>query len=251
MSNSGSPKKSSAPESASAMSSRRITPAVALDRPPSSSRSALPSVGDEVLDHRAQVLQVEQRQAGAVGVVEDQAERGLLGVVQAEHLGQQDRAEARDRRAQRHADADAADHEELDRVRGGLPVVPGVAGPCADLVAGLAGSGQTGQVALDVGEEDRDAGGGQLLGDQLQGLGLAGAGGAGDQAVPVEHRRSAPGPWRRDARSRRRRRCPARPRRRRSGSRRRSGPPRPPRRPQQLPRPARPCTLLGVLPGGA
>ena len=32
----------------------------------------------------------------------------------------------------------------------------------------------------------------QLLGEQLQRLGLAGAGGAGDEAVPVEHRERDP-----------------------------------------------------------
>ena len=42
-SNSGSPKKTSAPPSANVMSSRRITPAVAAERPPSSFSSALPS----------------------------------------------------------------------------------------------------------------------------------------------------------------------------------------------------------------
>jgi hypothetical protein len=47
--------------------------------------------------------------------------------------------------------------------------------------------GHAGQIALDVGHEHRHAGRGQLLGDPLQRLGLAGAGGAGDQAVPVDH----------------------------------------------------------------
>ena len=42
-SNSGSPKNTSAPSSAKVMSSRRITPAVADDSPPSSFSSPLPS----------------------------------------------------------------------------------------------------------------------------------------------------------------------------------------------------------------
>src|SRR5215211_2514120 len=41
------------------------------------------------------------------------------------------------------------------------------------------------QVAFDVGHEDRHAVGGKTLGDRLQGHGLAGPGGAGDQAVSV------------------------------------------------------------------
>ena len=43
-------------------------------------------VGGEVLDDGAQVLEVEQRQAVLVGVVEDQPEAGLLRVVEPEHL---------------------------------------------------------------------------------------------------------------------------------------------------------------------
>ena len=44
------------------------------------------------------------------------------------------------------------------------------------------------QVALDVGHEDRDADGAETLGQHLQRHGLAGAGGAGDEAVPVRQR---------------------------------------------------------------
>ena len=47
---------------------------------------------------------------------------------------------------------------------------------------------EAGQVALDVGDEDRHAGLRQLAGEQLQRLGLAGARGARDEAVAVEHR---------------------------------------------------------------
>ena len=50
------------------------------------------------------------------------------------------------------------------------------------------GRGEAGQVALDVGHEDRHAGLRQLAGQQLEGLGLAGPGRAGDEAVAVEHR---------------------------------------------------------------
>ena len=57
------------------------------------------------------------------------------------------------------------------------------------MILSLVGPGRAepGQVALDVGGEHRDAGGAELLGEQLQGLGLAGAGRPGDQPVPVEH----------------------------------------------------------------
>ena len=55
-------------------------------------------------------------------------------------------------------------------------------------VGRVARRGEPGQVALDVGDEDRHAGLRELAREQLEGLGLAGAGGAGDQPVAVEHR---------------------------------------------------------------
>ena len=134
VSNSGSPKNASAPWSENAISSRRITPAVRRDSPPRSLRSALPSSRGEELHHRAQVGEVEQRQAGLVGVVEDQPERRLLGLVEAEHLGEQRRAERRHRDPQRDAGALAAEREELDREAGRRPVLADRRGPGRDLV---------------------------------------------------------------------------------------------------------------------
>ena len=57
---------------------------------------------------------------------------------------------------------------------------------CLGLVVRLTGPRQAGQVALDVGHHDGHAGRGQLFGDHLQRLRLAGAGGACDQAVAVD-----------------------------------------------------------------
>ena len=58
--------------------------------------------------------------------------------------------------------------------------------------AGVAGRGEAGEVALDVGDEHRHAGGRELLGDPLQRLRLAGAGRARDQPVAVHHRQRRP-----------------------------------------------------------
>ena len=57
---------------------------------------------------------------------------------------------------------------------------------CVGLVVGLARPRQARQVALDVGHHHGHARSRQLLGDHLQRLRLAGAGGARDQAVPVD-----------------------------------------------------------------
>lgn len=48
-----------------------------------------------------------------------------------------------------------------------------------------AGRAEAAEIALDVGGEDRDAGIAEGFGEALQGHGLAGARGAGDQAVAV------------------------------------------------------------------
>ena len=105
VSNSGSPKKLSAPVSVKAMSSRSSTPAVEEASPPRSFEVALALVGGQVLDDGLQVLEVQQRQALLVRPVEDQVQRGRLGVVEAEHLRQQHRAERGHRGPHRGADA--------------------------------------------------------------------------------------------------------------------------------------------------
>ena len=132
-SNSGSPKKSSPPAASRLTSARRITPGRRRRDAADALEVGLALVGGEVLDDRAQVLGVQQRQALLVGPVEDQPERGLLGVVEVEHLRQQDRAELGERGADRDRRALAAQREELDRVRRGRPVVAGVLGARLDL----------------------------------------------------------------------------------------------------------------------
>ena len=149
-------------------------------------------VGGEVLDHLAKVGEVQQRQPGLVGVVEDQPERGLLGLVEPEHLRQQGRPERGHRHPQRDAGALAADGEVLHRETLGAPLLAHRGRALDDLRVLLAGRRQPGEVALDVRGEDRDAGGGELLGEELQGLRLAGAGRTGHETVPVEHRERDP-----------------------------------------------------------
>jgi hypothetical protein len=137
--------------------------------------------------HRAQVGEVQQREPGPVGVVEDQAEAGLLGVVEAEHLAQQGGPEGRHRDPQRDAGAFAAQRVVLDGEARRLPLLADRGGPRRDLLVRRAGGADAGEVTLDVGREHGYAGGAELLGQQLQRLGLPGARRAGHQAVPVEH----------------------------------------------------------------
>ncbi|MCO5561378.1 hypothetical protein L7F22_014999 [Adiantum nelumboides] len=173
-----------------------MTPAVAAETPPMPLSSALPAseVRCWMTARRSLVSSSGSPRWSASG---RSAEGGLLGVVEVEHLGQQDRPELGQRRPHRDGDAAVAQRQELHRVRGRDPVVAGVGRAGGDLVARLARAGHAGQVALDVGEQHRDAGVGQLPGQALQRLGLAGAGRAGDETVPVQHRE-------RDAHARRR-----------------------------------------------
>ena len=160
---------------------------MADESPPSALRSGLALVTGEVLDHRPQVGEVEQRQPGAVGVVEHQPQAGLLGLVEAEHLAQQHRPERLIvTRSGMPMPSPPRAYSSTGKPRA-CPLLADRGGPLADLLARLPGHGQAGQVALDVGREDRDALGAELLGEQLEGLRLAGAGRAGDEAVPVEH----------------------------------------------------------------
>ena len=114
-----------------------------------------------------------------VGPVEDQPEGGLLGVVEVEHLRQQDRAELGERGPDRDG---RARRRPATGTRPGTPV-GAQSSPVSlarDWILGLASPGlaMPGQVALDVGQQHRHAGVRQLLGEPLQRLGLAGTGGA-------------------------------------------------------------------------
>ena len=93
----------------------------------------------------------------------------------------------------------AAEAEQLDREAGRAPGVAGLRARARSTRGlRLARRGQPGDVALDVGHEHRHARRRQLLGHQLERLGLAGAGGAGDRgragsSSPAGCRSAAPG----------------------------------------------------------
>ena len=79
-------------------------------------------VAGEVLQHRAEVVEVDQREPGLVGVVEHQRQRRRLRLVGAEHLGEELRAERRHRRAHGHTRPEAAEREERHRVAARRPL---------------------------------------------------------------------------------------------------------------------------------
>ncbi len=141
-------------------------------------------VRSQLLQHGAQVLQVEERQAVLVGIVEEDVDHAFLGLVEIHQAGEQQRPHLGDGGA----DGVALLAEEVPEDHGelvGVPVETDLLGAFEDEGLFLAHGGDAGEVTLDVGGEDRDAGRGEPLGEDLQRHRLAGAGGAGDQAVAV------------------------------------------------------------------
>jgi hypothetical protein len=68
-----------------------------------------------------------------------------------------------------------------------LPALADLLSTRQQLVIWLPRRGDAGQIALDVGGEDRHARSRDLLSHQLQGLGLAGTGGPCYESMPVQH----------------------------------------------------------------
>src|SRR5207249_3449726 len=87
---------------------------------------ALALVGFEIGEQRAQVGQIEQRELLLVGVPEYEPEALFLRLVRVEHLREELRPEVGDGRAHRHARADPAERQILDRVGGRLKGEPEV-----------------------------------------------------------------------------------------------------------------------------
>ena len=194
MSSCGSPKNSLPPPSSSPTSARSSTPTVAEREPADALQLALALVGLEEGQQRAQVREVEQRQALGVGVVEHEARGSAPG--SRWRRGSWPAAAGRSpRRVAR--TGTPGPMPPSDRNSTGKPVglerKAEVLHPLLRRAAGLAGRGEPGDVALHVGDEDRHPGRRQLLRHALQRLGLARAGRACDQPVAVHHGERQPG----------------------------------------------------------
>ena len=141
-------------------------------------------VADE-LQHRPEVCQVEQEQAVVVRDPERHREHPFLRFVQVEQAREEQGSHVGDRGPDR-----------MPLLAEHVPEGHGTAGPLGRRKAELlqsrrqffcrrAGHGDAAQVALGVGEEDRHADAREVLGEDLEGNGLPGTGGAGDASVPV------------------------------------------------------------------
>jgi hypothetical protein len=141
------------------------------------------------LHQRPQVLQVQQQQAVVVGDLEGQGEDSGLGVVQVQEPRQQQRPHLGDGGAQRMA-ALAEHVPEGDRAAAVAErLQPQLRHPFGDPGVVAAGLADAGEVPLHVRQHHRHAHLAEGLRQLLQGDGLAGSRGAGDQPVPVGHAR--------------------------------------------------------------
>ena len=142
-------------------------------------------VVSHILQHGPQVFHVQQQQTLVIGDLEHEVQHPGLGVVQAQHAGQQQGPHVRDGGPHWMA-LFAKDVPQGGGAGHGL-------GQCQAAVlehggqffADLATLADAGQVTFDVGHEDRHTQARKVLGQGLQGHGFAGAGGACDQAVAV------------------------------------------------------------------
>ena len=143
----------------------------------------------DVLQHRAQVLEVEQQQPVVVGDLEHQRAARLPASRSGRACG---RAAAAPCRTPSRAPGGRSCRTR-PRTRPGSLGRPARASSASRRSGHLriraAGLGDAGEVAFHVGHEHRHADRGEALRQRLQRDGLAGAGGAGDQAVAVGERR--------------------------------------------------------------
>ena len=141
-------------------------------------------LGNEA-QHGLQILQIQQQEAVFVGNAEGDVEDPCLGLVQAQDAGQEQRTHIADGGADRMA-AFSVNIPEAGGIGLIFPALDGETGDALlHILRILAGGHHAAQIALDVREEHGHAHVGEALRHDLQSDGLAGAGSAGDEAVPI------------------------------------------------------------------
>ncbi len=137
------------------------------------------------LQHGLQVLEVEQQQALLVGELEDDVQNAFLGVVELQQTGHQHRTDLGHGRA--HRVAFVAEQVPVDRRKGAAGIAVNLellgAIDCVGIVSPRLADAR--QISLHVGHEHRHTVRGEAFGNGLQRHRLAGAGGAGDQAMAI------------------------------------------------------------------
>ena len=148
-------------------------------------RGELLGVVAHILQHGAQILEVQQQHAAVVGNLEDQIEHAHLGFIEAQHAAQQQRAHVRDGGA--HRVALLAKHIPQRGWAGqrGGQLKASVLERGGQLAFNLAALADAAEVAFDVGHEHRHANLREAFRQFLQGNGLACTCCACDQAMSI------------------------------------------------------------------
>ena len=139
------------------------------------------------IEHRAKVLHIDQQEAVVIGDLEDDVQDARLRLVQFHQAAQEVRPHIGD--GGTHGMALLAENvEEADRAALELRVLNAEFRQALLNEAGkLAHLADAAEIALHIGHEARDAGLAEGFGQDLEGDGLTGTGGAGDESVAVRH----------------------------------------------------------------
>jgi len=146
-------------------------------------------MGRHILQHRLQVLEIEQQQTLVISNLEDGGQHPGLGVIEIQQAGEKQGAHIRDRGADRMSLL-PEDIPERHRATGKRKIRQvELFYPIGDLGVVDPRLADTREVALHIRGKDRDANPAERLCHHLQGYRLAGAGRSGDQPMTIGHGR--------------------------------------------------------------
>ena len=145
----------------------------------------------DVFEDFLEIFQIEQRQMLVVAEFVDQRDEARLRFVEPKHPGKKERPEFQDSRPKSRAGF-VREGQEFDRISARRPFGSDLGVALGQAGRWCAGDGEAAQVALDIHEQGRHSGFGELLRDHLQRLGFSRAGRAGDQAVTIHRAQRQP-----------------------------------------------------------
>ena len=139
--------------------------------------------------HRLQIFRVDQKKAGIVGDLEDNAQNIGLELVQSQNSGEKKRAHLGDRCPQGHAHLAVyvPEHDRILAEAVAVLIQLKSRDPLIQTVALPASLGERAEVSLDVSQKNRDARVRERLCENLQADRFSGTGSSRDHTVPVCH----------------------------------------------------------------
>ena len=143
----------------------------------------------EMLQQRPKILEIDEQQTLFVGELEGDIENPLLDIVEFEHAGQEQGPQIRysgaDRMPGLPLEIPKCDRKIVRRIGD-----PDILRPLHKVRLRVSGHRDPGEIAFDIGGDYRGPRARKPFRENLQGYGLAGAGGARDESVAVAKRKS-------------------------------------------------------------